>query len=95
MINAQMRLYNYFTIGDADAYGQPQISTEPTGAIKMAVNIASQSVQDNIKYKDCSYVGLTQAKVDDTYIIEYGEELLKVLYINSMGRYQQVFMKEM
>lgn len=95
MINAQMRLYDYYTIGDMDAYGQPQISTEPAGAVKMAINVTSQNVQDNIKYKDCSYVGLTQAKVNDTYVIQYGEELLKVLCVNSMGRYQQVFMKEM
>lgn len=95
MINAQMRLYDYFTIGDADGYGQPQISTEPEGTIKIAINVASQNVQDDIKYKDCTYIGLTQAEVNDTYIIKYGEELLKVLYVNSLGRYQQVFMKEM
>lgn len=94
MINAQMRLYDYYTIGDVDDYGQSLISTEPAGAIKIAINIASQTVQDNIKYKDYSYIGLTQAKVDDTYIIKYGEELLKVLYVNVLGRYQQVFMKE-
>ena len=95
MINAQMRLYDYFTIGDADGYGQPSISTEPEGTIKIAINVASQAIQDNINYKDCTYIGLTQAKVDDTYIIKYGEELLKVLYVNSLGKYQQVFMKEM
>ena len=95
MINAQMRLYDYFTIGDADGYGQPSISTEPEGTIKIAINVASQNVQDDIKYKDCTYIGLTQAEVNDTYIIKYGEELLKVLYVNSLGRYQQVFMKEM
>lgn len=95
MINAQMRLYDYFTIGDADGYGQPSISTEPEGTIKIAINVASQNIQDNINYKDCTYIGLTQAKVDDTYIIKYGEELLKVLYVNSLGRCQQVFMKEM
>lgn len=95
MINAQMRLYDYFTIGDADGYGQPSISTEPEGTLKIAVNVASQNVQDDIKYKDCTYIGLTQAEVNDTYIIKYGEELLKVLYVNSLGRYQQVFMKEM
>ncbi len=95
MINAQMRLYDYFTIGEDDGYGQPQISTEPEGTIKLAINVASQNVQDDIKYKDCTYIGLTQAKVNDTYVIKYGAELLKVLYVNSLGRYQQVFMKEM
>ena len=61
----------------------------------MAINLTSQSVQDNINYKDANYMGLTHAKVDDTYIIQYGEERLKVLYVNPFGRLNQVFMKLM
>ena len=96
MINTDMHLYNYFTFGDDDGYGMSQLSTEPKGQIKMAINISSQSIQDNILYKDCSYVGLTQdANVDDTYVIEYGKGQLKVLYVNPKGRYKQVFLKEM
>lgn len=97
MINADMRSYNYFTIGEKDAYGQPQMpgaDTTPDGQIKMAINTSSQSIQDNIKYKDCSYIGLTHAEVKDTYVIEYGKERLKVLYVNTKGRLNQVFMKE-
>ena len=59
MINADMRIYNYFTIGELNEYGQPTISTSPIGIIKMAINLSSQSIQDNINYKDCRYVGLT------------------------------------
>lgn len=88
-----MKIYNYFTLGDDNGYGQPAISTEPKGTIKMSIHTSSQSVQDNINYKDCNYIGLTLAKVDDTYIIENGEERLKVLYVNPEGRYTQVFMK--
>lgn len=96
MINTDMRLYNYYTFGDDDGYGMAQISTEPKGQIKMAINISSQSIQDNILYKDCSYIGLTQdANVDDTYIIDFEGERLKVLYINPKGRYKQVFLKGM
>ena len=62
----------------------------------MAINISSQATQDNILYKDCTYVGLTMdANVDDTYVIEFGRERLKVLYVNPKGRYKQVFLKEM
>ena len=97
MINADIRLYNYFTLGEKNAYGQPAIPSadaEPKGTIKMAINITSQSVQENIKYKDAAYMGLTQnANVDDTYIIQYGNERLKVLYVQPKGRYKQVFMK--
>ena len=95
MINANMRLYNYFTFGEKDEYGQTQLSKNPVGQVKMAINITSQSVQDNINYKDSQYVGLTHAKVDDTYVIEYGDERLKVLYINPTGRFNQVFMSRM
>lgn len=95
MINADMRLYNYFTFGEKDGYGQAQLSKNPVGQVKMAINITSQSVQDNINYKDSQYVGLTHAKVDDTYVIEYGDERLKVLYVNPAGRFNQVFMSRM
>jgi hypothetical protein len=95
MINADMRIYDYFTLGENNAYGQPSMSAEPVGTIKMAINISSQSVQDNINYKDCQYVGLTHAEVNDTYVIQYGNEKLKVLYVNPKGRYKQVFMREM
>lgn len=94
MISAQMKTYNYFTLGDNDGYGQPQLSTEPQGQIKMAINITSQSIQDNINYKDASYMGLTFYLLDDTYVIEYGDKKLKVLYVNPMGRYNQIFMAE-
>lgn len=98
MITRDMRNYDYFTLGGVDAYGQPHIPSIndiPVGQIKMAINISSQSVQDNINYKDCNYIGLTQAEVDDTYVIKYGNELLKVLYVNTKGRLKQVFLSEL
>ena len=93
MINIQMRNYDYFTFGSKDAYGQAQLSKVPTGTIRMAINITSQSVQDNINYKDSQYIGLTRAEVDDTYVIQFGDERLKVLYVNPIGRMKQVFLK--
>ena len=94
MINSQMKTYNYFTFGALDEYGQPGLSTVPVGQVKMAINISSQAVIDNINYKDATYIGLTLAEVNDTYVIEYGKERLKVLYVNPIGRYKQVFLKE-
>lgn len=94
MINVDMRYYNFFTLGEPNAYGQPQLSTQPQGQIKMAIYITSQSVQDNINYKDCKYLGLTTGHVDDSYVIEYGQEKLKVLYVNPQGRFKQVFLGE-
>lgn len=94
MINTDFRTYNYFSLGDNDGYGQATLSSEPTGTIKMAINITSQSVQDNINYKDAQYVGLTLGDVNDKFVIDYEGSKLKVLYINPKGRYKQVFLGE-
>lgn len=94
MINRDMKYYDYFTLRNKNDYGQAVVSTEPTGKIKMAIKLTSQSIQDNINYQDAQYIGLTHAQVDDTYIIEYEGMRLKVLYVNPDGRFKQVFMKK-
>ena len=95
MINADMRSYNYFTFGKEDGYGQPQLSQEAQGSIKMSINIVSQTLSDNANYKRATYIGLTNdAKVNSTYVIQYGTEKLKVLYVVPKGRLKQVFMIE-
>lgn len=94
MISTDVRTYDYLTIGDKDEYGQPAVSTEVKGSIKMAIYISSQTVQDNINYQDCSYIGLTTDKsVNDKMVVLYGSEKLKVQYVNPRGRYTQVYMK--
>ena len=96
MINVDMRHYNYFTYSDADSYGQQQLSEEPKGSIKMAIYVASQSVQQNILYKECSYIGLTpDLEVNDTYVVDYNGQRLKVLYVQPKGRFKQVFLAGM
>lgn len=96
MINANFKKYNYFTIGEKNTYGQevmPTKDSEPVGEITMAIHLSSKSILDDINYAGANYIGLTHAKVDDTYIIEYGEERLKVLYVTP-GRLNQVFMRK-
>lgn len=96
MFIRDMRFYNYFTFGEKNAYGQPTLSTSPSGTVKIAIYTTSQSIQDNILYTDASYVGLTQdTKVNDTYVIEYEGKKLKVLYVQPRGRYIQVFLGKM
>lgn len=96
MINTNFRTYDYFTFGDDDGYGMPVLSQEAKGTIKMSITITSQATQDNILYKDCTYLGLTHdSNVDDSYVIQYGNEKLKVMYVNTSGRYTQVFLKGM
>ena len=91
MINTDMRYYDYFTFGNENEYGQPQLSKEKQGSIKMAIN--TTAIQDNLRFQDATYIGLTSSLLDDTYVIQYGEEKLKVLYVVSKGRLKQVYMK--
>lgn len=94
MINTAMRTYNYSTLGKEDAYGQQTNSGEVVGTIKMAISISSQAVQDNINFQNCNYVGLTMAELDDSYVIHYGSEKLKVLYVNREGRFNLAYLQK-
>jgi hypothetical protein len=93
MISTQMRQYTYKKITDSlDDYGQPTVE-EIEGTIKMAINFINETLQDNSLYSDAQYMGLTLNKnINDTYIINYEGESLKVLYVNKSGKYKQVFM---
>lgn len=96
MISTNMRSYDYFTFGAPNAYGQPQLSKEPVGKVKLSIFTTSQSVQANINYSNANYIGLTHDKsINDTYVIQYGEERLKVLYTSKQGRFIQVFLAKM
>lgn len=91
-----MREYGYYLYGDTNAYGQSTLSDELQGTVRMCINTSSQSIQDNIRYKDCTYIGLTHNKsLNDKYVIQYGDEKLKVLYVNPNGRLVQVFLKNL
>lgn len=95
MINSKMHNYTYYLLGnDTDAYGQIPLNPNPQGTVKMNINIVSQSIADNVKYSQASYIGLTSDKnISDSYVIQYSEqEKLKVLYVNPKGRLKQVFL---
>lgn len=102
MISADMREYDYFLYAkDGDEYGQKTLikddNGEPIkqGTVKLALYTTSQSVQDNITYRNAQYLALTYDKaINDTYVIKNGETLLKVLYVSFRGRYKQVFLNE-
>lgn len=99
MITRDMRSYNYYKYSDSNSYGQLALikddQGEPLvqGTVKIAINTISESIQDNVRYKDSSYLGLTHENIDDSYVIQYGDEKLKVLYVNPKGRFKQVFLK--
>lgn len=91
MINADARRYEYLLYGDGNAYGQPTLSEEVQGSILMSIYTSTQSIQDNINYLSCNYIGLTTEPINDKYVILYNNEKLKVLYITP-GRLTQVFL---
>ena len=95
MISCDMRNYNYFTFGELDEYGQPTLSADVQGSIKIAIFTSTQTIQDNINYKQANYIGLTNGAINDSYVIQYGEKKLKVLYVNPKGRLKQVFLGEL
>lgn len=95
MINADVRAYEYYTYSGNNAYGQPTLNETVQGTVNMAINTTSQSVQDNIKYQNATYIGLTlNSNINDSYVIKYGKSKLKVLYVQTKGRYKQVFLKD-
>lgn len=94
MINTNMREYNYFTYEDTGSYGQPKLSAEPKGTIKLAISVITQAIQDNVLFNNAQFTGITHDVIDDTYVIQYGKDKLKVLYVID-GRFKQVFMSRM
>lgn len=96
MINTNFRSYDFFTFGELDEYGQPKLSEEVQGAVKMAITNTSQSVQDNVLYTGASYMGLTHDKrVNDSFVIDYEGTKLKVLYVSPQGRLRAAFLSKM
>ena len=88
-----MRSYDYFLYGEEDRYGQPQLSDIVQGSIKMSIYSTSTNIQDNINYKNAEFIGLTRdSNICDKYVIQYGTDKLKVLYIIPKGRLKQVFL---
>ena len=93
MINCKFRNYDYFTLGPNDEYGQAKVSEEKQGSVKMAIYPTSLNVQQNILYFNAQYVGFTHDKnINDSYLIQYGETRLKVLYVRPGNRLQEVFL---
>lgn len=101
MINSTFRDYDYCLYGALDEYGQQTIIKDDSGApavqgsIKIAIYPITTAIQANINYTDSSYTGLTHDKqINDTYVIKYNDELLKVLYVMPIGRLKQAYFKK-
>ena len=95
MINIEMKTYNFYTLGENDEYGQPMVSNIPTGSLTMAIYPITHSIGDNVIYSNATYMGLTRELVSDKYIFDYKDMRLKVLYVQELGRFKQVYMAKM
>lgn len=94
MINSRMTEYEYYLLDVDNGYGQLTTSPDVQGTVKLSITNLTKTITDDIRYSDASYIGLTHDKsIKDTYVIKYGDELLKVQYVNPDGRYTQVFLK--
>jgi len=96
MITLDQRLYDYYTFGENDDYGQPQLSEEVSGRVKMAINLMKHTAAENVLFQDCEYIGLTHnAAITDKCIVSYGDMKLKVVFVSPFGLWRQVYMKRM
>ena len=92
MFSTQMRSYDYYRYETDADYATQRLSDDVQGTVLMAINTISQGIQNSILYEGATYLGLTHAAVDSSYVIQYGEQKLKVLYVNSAGRFKQVYL---
>lgn len=95
MIYRDMRPYEFTMLGAVDDYGQMTLDGGTGGTVLMAVYVATQAVSDTILYREAQYVGMTRDDVTDRHIIHYGDEKLKVLYVQPKGCFKQAFMAVM
>ena len=93
MINLQMKNYDCISYLETnDDYGQSKIS-EVIKQIRMSINLTNEQITESPLYSKAQYIGLTLSRnISDKNIILFGEERLKVLYANKIGRYTQVFL---
>ena len=93
MIQNNMKLYNYYTLSELDDYGTNQVSKQISGQVKLSIFLQTKQLSDNSIYKEVQFTALTNDKdINEKYLIEYNNMLLKVLYINDLGRYRQIYL---
>lgn len=96
MINADMRDYNYYLYENKNAYGQETLSKDIKGTVKMVIHTSNKSITGEVEYSGGDYIGLTRDKeISDKYVIQYGDDKLKVLYTVSCPKHlTQVMMRK-
>ena len=62
MIQSNMKLYNYRTLGELDDYGTNQIGTDVKGQVKLSIFLQTKQLSDNSIYKEAQFTALTNDK---------------------------------
>jgi hypothetical protein len=91
MINTKMREYKYYKYDGEDEYGQAKLSEKPMGKVKIAIYKVSEQLDGSIKFSKGLFQGITMDKnIDDTYILKYGKDKLKVTSIMPSDSYYRL-----
>lgn len=91
-IASRMKEYGVAGFADIDVYGQHKMPTRPTRFVVMDIEILNNSDSENPLYQDVEYIGLTKDTITRQDYVFYEDEILKVKFINTKGRYNQIFM---
>lgn len=92
MIARDMRLYDVYTIGAPDAFGQ-KAAPAYSRTIKAALYERAQAVKDGIVFIEGDFIALTRSELTGADMIATGGEWYKVLYVQKRGTYNQAFLK--
>ena len=92
MFARDMRLYDVYTLGDTDAYGQKGAPAY-SRTIKAAIYERAQMVGQNALYIEGDFIALTRSNLTSSDFIHDGQRVYKVLYMERRGTYNQAYMK--
>ena len=95
MIETGMRVYPLWLIPeDKDRYRE-RVEPVEAGTARLSISLYAQSVADNVNYKDCQYIGLTNDRtITESHLIQYGNKRLKVKLVSPSGRMIQLILEE-
>lgn len=92
-IRSSMKSYPLYELGSLDSYGQLG-SPNLVGEVELDLQVYSHSQLGSPLYENCEFIGLTLARdLSDKNLIEVEGKKLKVLFVNSQGRYTQIFLR--
>lgn len=95
MLNRELRPVTVITYSDeVDKYGQKRQGASSTRTVNMFVKMYSNSIENNPRFNDIDYIGLTWDKnISSENQIQFDNKTCNVKYMIPSGRLSQIFMK--